>query len=188
MDAKPPSDDVLCVLRAQTGDGAAFEALLARVEAALFRHVLTIVRERTRAEDVLQETFVRVWRNLGWLRDPELFKPWAFRIASREAFRVLGRERLWDERTEVQDLDTLSAYDARRSEPEPSAKLGALVGALPPASRAIVSLVYYEGFTLSEAAAVLDVPPGTVRSRLAYGLARLREQLGRPDDRRRMER
>jgi RNA polymerase sigma-70 factor (ECF subfamily) len=56
-------------------------------------------------------------------------------------------------------------------------RLAGFVRALPPASRAVILLVYFEDFTLAETAAVLGVPPGTVRSRLAYGLAKLRDRV-----------
>jgi len=178
-----PDEEVLWVLRAQTGDRDALESLLIRIGGPLLRYVSSIVTHRASAEDVLQESFVRIWRNIGWLREPELFRPWAFRIASREAFRSLGRSRRWNERTDVRELDVFSAFEAPRLDPEMRAKLANMVNALSPASRAVITLVYYEDFTLAEAAAVLDVPPGTVRSRLAYGLARLREQMAAPGDR-----
>jgi len=180
-----PSAEVLRVLRAQTGDLEALELLLSVVQEPLFRYVLSIVGDRARSADVLQETFVRIWRKIAWLREPELFRPWAFRIASREAFRAIRRDRRWSDTADVRALDHLPSPEPPSSvEPVVRAKLAEMVGALPPASRAVISLVYFEDFTLAEAAAVLEVSPGTVRSRLAYGLAKLRDQLrAAPDGR-----
>jgi RNA polymerase sigma-70 factor (ECF subfamily) len=169
------------VLRAQTGDLAALESLLASVQGPLFRYVSSIVDDRSRAADVLQETFVRIWRKIGWLREPELFRPWAYRIASREAFRVLARDRRWNERADPRALEALVAAEPRTLDAAVRAQLERVVATLPPASRAVIALVYFEEFTLAEAAAVLGVPPGTVRSRLAYGLRRLRAQLADRD-------
>jgi RNA polymerase sigma-70 factor (ECF subfamily) len=171
--------EAFLVLRAQSGDRGALDELLASVQEPLYRYVLSVVRERHLAEDALQETFVRVYRKLGWLREPELFRPWAYRIATREAFRQLKRERRWT--AQVRDEEALRELPAPppREEfaHELSARLRETVATLSPASRAVVVLYYLHEMSLEETAAVLGVPLGTVKSRLAYGLAALRRQL-----------
>ncbi len=67
--------EAFLVLRAQSGDREALDALLASVQEPLYRYLMTLVRERHLAEEALQETFVRVYRKLGWLREPGLFRP-----------------------------------------------------------------------------------------------------------------
>lgn len=175
--------EVFLVLRAQSGDREALDALLASAQEPIYRYVLSLVREPHLAEDALQETFVRVYRKLGWLREPELFRPWIYRIATREAFRQLKRERPWAE--QVRDVETLVAVATPppREElaPELSARLRETVAGLSPASRAVVVLYYLHEMSLEETAAVLGVPLGTVKSRLAYGLGALRRQLKRPE-------
>jgi RNA polymerase sigma-70 factor (ECF subfamily) len=167
------------VLRAQAGDREALDALLASAQEPLYRYALSLVGERQLAEDVLQETFMRVYRKLGYLREPALFRPWAYRIATREAFRHLKRERRWAE--QVRDEDALNALPAppARDEfaPALSGRLRETVAALSPASRAVVVLYYLHEMSLEETADVLGVPLGTVKSRLAYGLEALRRQL-----------
>ncbi len=167
------------VLRAQSGDCAALDALLRSVQEPLYRYVLSLVGERHLAEDVLQETFIRVYRKLGWLREPELFRPWAYRVATREALRHLKRERRWAE--QVRDEEALKSLPAPtpREEfaPELLAALPERVGRLSPASRAVVALYYLHEMSLEETAAVLGLPLGTVKSRLAYGLEALRRRL-----------
>ena len=175
--------EAFLVLRAQTGDREALDALLASMQEPLYRYLLSLVRERHLAEEALQETFVRVYRKLGWLREPGLFRAWAYRIATREAFRQLQRERRWAE--QVRDEDALGAIAAPppREEfaPELSARLRESVAGLSPASRAVVVLYYLHEMSLEETAAVLGVPLGTVKSRLAYGLGALRRQLREPE-------
>ena len=175
----PAEREAFLVLRAQSGDREALDALLASVQEPLYRYVLSLVREQHLAEDALQETFVRVYRKLGWLREPKLFRPWAYRIATREAFRQLKRERRWAE--QVRDAEALQALPAPppREEfaHELSARLRETVAGLSPASRAVVVLYYLHEMSLEETAAVLGVPLGTVKSRLAYGLGALRRQL-----------
>lgn len=175
--------EAFLVLRAQSGDREALEALLASVQEPLYRYLLTVVRERYLAEEALQETFVRVYRKLGWLREPELFRSWAYRIATREAFRQLKRERRWAEQVRDEDaLDAVAAPPPREEfAHELSARLRETVAGLSPASRAVVVLYYLHEMSLEETAAVLGVPLGTVKSRLAYGLESLRRQLREPE-------
>ncbi|HEX8687785.1 MAG TPA: RNA polymerase sigma factor [Pyrinomonadaceae bacterium] len=172
------------VLRAQSGDRAALDALLSSVQEPLFRYLLSLLGHAHAAEDVLQETFIRVYRKLGWLREPELFRPWAYRVATREAFRYLKRERRWAE--QLRDEEALKALPAppprEALAPELSARLRESVGALSPASRAVVVLYYLHEMSLEETAGVLGIPLGTVKSRLAYGLEALRRRLGGPGD------
>jgi RNA polymerase sigma-70 factor (ECF subfamily) len=167
------------VLRAQTGDREALDALLASVQEPLYRYLLSLVGARQPAEDVLQETFIRVYRKLGWLRDPALFRPWAYRIATREAFRHMKRERRWAEQSRDEEaLKALPAPPAREEfAPELSARLRETVEGLSPASRAAVVLYYLHEMSLEETADVLGLPVGTVKSRLAYGLEALRRRL-----------
>ncbi|HWS88714.1 MAG TPA: sigma-70 family RNA polymerase sigma factor [Pyrinomonadaceae bacterium] len=175
--------EAFLVLRAQSGDREALDALLASAQEPLYRYLLSLVRERHLAEEALQETFVRVYRKLGWLREPELFRPWAYRIATREAFRQLKRERRWAE--QVRDEETINAVASSppREElaHELSGRLRETVATLSPASRAVVVLYYLHELSLEETAVVLGVPLGTVKSRLAYGLAALRRQLKRAE-------
>jgi RNA polymerase sigma-70 factor, ECF subfamily len=167
------------VLRAQTGDHEALDALLKRVQTPLFRYIQSLVTETALAEDVLQEVFLRMYRKLHWLREPELFRPWAYRIATNEAFRQLKRQRLWSERMgEEELLAQLPALPTHTSfAAEWAAQLPHMIAALSPASRAVIALYYLHELSLEEVAAVLEIPVGTVKSRLAYGLSQLRKQM-----------
>ena len=171
--------EALLVLRAQAGDREALDALLASVQEPLYRYALSLVGERQAAEDVLQETFIRVYRKLGWLREPALLRPWAYRVTTREAFRHLKRERRWAE--QVRDEEAVQAFAAPPAREEfaavSTAQLHETVASLSPASRAVVILYYLHEMSLEETAAVLGVPLGTVKSRLAYGLEALRRRL-----------
>jgi RNA polymerase sigma-70 factor (ECF subfamily) len=165
------------VLRAQAGDRAALEALLEHAHAMLRPYVAVMVRDGDAAADVLQEVLVLLFRKLPTLREPRAFASWARRIASREIFRALRRLR-HHERTH----DELPPDVAAEPEPEPAgagllARLPALLERVSPASRAVVALHYLDGLTLDETAAVLELPTGTAKSRLAYGLATLRRVL-----------
>ncbi len=87
-----PKQEMFWVLRAQTGDARAFDELLKSIQAALFRYIYRLVGEHAAAEDVLQEVFLIIYRKIRWLEKPRLFRAWAYRIASREAFKRLKSE------------------------------------------------------------------------------------------------
>ena len=165
------------VLRAQAGDRPALEALLEHAHAMLLPYVGVMVRDGDAAADVLQEILVLLYRKLHTLREPRAFASWARRIASREIFRALRRLRR-HERTH----DELPPDVPAEPDPDPASeglleRLPALLERVSPASRAVVALHYLDGLTLDETAVVLDLPAGTVKSRLAYGLATLRRVL-----------
>jgi RNA polymerase sigma-70 factor, ECF subfamily len=170
------------VLQAQSGSREALDELFKSVQEPLFRYITNVVREQALAEDILQEVFIRIYRKLEWLQEPKAFRAWAYQIATREAFRYLKRERRWRAPGEEELSSDGVALDQHESliapEPEFSPELvqalPSLVENLSPASRAVIVLYYLHELSLAETAAVLEIPVGTVKSRLAYGLERLR--------------
>jgi RNA polymerase sigma-70 factor (ECF subfamily) len=172
-----PTKEAQWALRAQCGDREALELLLRSVQPSLRRYVTGLVGA-TSADDVLQDVFVLVCRKLVWLDAPDLFRPWVFRIASREAFRHLKKQLRHRARTEDDSLlDELPASPERP--PDESLRQLLASDALSPASRAVLVLHFEEDMTLPEVAAVLEIPVGTVKSRLAFGLAALRRQFAK---------
>ncbi len=166
------------VLRAQCRDRDALEALLRSVQPSVRRY-LSGVAGATDADDLLQNVLVIIARQIGSLDEPKLFRPWAFRIASREAFRHVRKRRLWiDQHDDDARLDELATPDVR-PERELLRELLA-TGVISPASRAVLILRYEEELPLGDIAAILDIPLGTVKSRLAYGLNALRKQFKTP--------
>jgi RNA polymerase sigma-70 factor (ECF subfamily) len=167
------------VLRAQSGDREALDELLKAVQEPLFRYIFSLVREKSVAEDILQEVFIRIYRKLRWLREPEVFRSWAYQIATRETFRHFKREkRLANQVTDETALRTIPSLPSREEFASGLIDgLPQLVANLSPASRAVIVLHYLHEMSFEETAAVLSIPIGTVKSRLAYGLESLRQQL-----------
>jgi len=170
------------VLRAQSGDAEALNELLQTVQAPLFRYISSLVSDTHLAENILQEVFMRIYRKLHWLREPSVFRSWAYQIATRETFRQLKRERRWrilGDETALQALPTAPPREEFAS--ELIERLPQLVDGLSPASRAVIVLYYLHEMSLVETAAILRIPLGTVKSRLAYGLESLREKFRRQE-------
>jgi RNA polymerase sigma-70 factor, ECF subfamily len=163
------------VLRAQCQDREAIEALLRAVQPALRRY-LTGLAGPDDADDLMQDVLLIVVRRLGSLDDPKLFRPWLFRIASREAFRHIRKRRLWqgrhDEDAEIEEL-------AMQDPPPSGETLQQLLATntLSPGNRAVLILHFEQELSLPEVAAILDIPLGTAKSRLAYGLRSIRKHL-----------
>ncbi|MGH9572113.1 MAG: RNA polymerase sigma factor [Candidatus Acidiferrales bacterium] len=160
------------VLQAQCGDREALELLLRGIQPSLHRY-LTRLAGSSVADDVLQEVLISLCRKLKWLQNPEVFRAWAFRVASRAAFRHLKKEK----RLSAQHDDAVLDEFAAPANAPPPELLPALLNSdtLSPASRAVLTLHFQEDLSLPEVAAILEIPLGTVKSRLAYGLAALRK-------------
>ena len=167
------SGEVRLVLRAGAGEREALEELLSGIQSRLLGYISGVVG-RTAADDVLQETFIQICRNLKWLRDPELFLPWAYRVASRCCFKSLKREH----RFPTTDEESLSFEEAGWISPPELAlfcSVPELLAKISPASRAVLNLHYLQDLPIQEVAAILEIRVGTAKSRLAYGLSCLRE-------------
>src|SRR5271156_1802016 len=131
----PPPDQTLLVLLAQTGDRAALEQLLRDTYAPLRRYITRLVGADL-ADDILQETSLQIFRKLPFLREPAVFRPWTFRIASRIAFSHLKRARRWQPLDDA-PLEPLTISTPILGEPPDGAFLS-LLNRVSPASRAVL--------------------------------------------------
>jgi RNA polymerase sigma-70 factor (ECF subfamily) len=172
-----PSREARLVLRAQAGDRDALKIVLRDVQTPLLRYILGLVG-RTAADDVVQEALWQICRNVKWLHQPELFRPWAYRIASRASFAFLKREKRWS-KAGNQDVLSEELPAQLRPEPELFSSVPELLEQISPASRAVLLLHYVQELSIEETAAILDLSVGTAKSRLAYGLSCLRKLLER---------
>jgi len=168
-------DDVHWVIEAQCGDRDAIEHVLRTIQVPLRRYIQRLVGAAA-TDDVLQTTLISIAKHLKWLAEPRLFQRWAYRIASRAAFDHLRRER----RRGAHDSDETLLDNLVAPEPRPSGieiqELLDSSGVSPPC-RAVLMLHFQEEMPLADVAAVLELPVGTVKSRLAYGLTALRRHL-----------
>jgi RNA polymerase sigma-70 factor, ECF subfamily len=165
---------------AQSGSEPAVEELFKRHWPDTHRAAYLIVRDAAAAEDIAQEAFLSALSALGRFDRRRPFAPWLHRIAVN---RAIDWSRARAVRSEVAASPAL--LDAVGSEPPLDEALGsfgetgAALGALPPEQRAVVVLRYLLEYTPGEIARLLDLPRGTVNSRLRRGLDRLSSSLGR---------
>jgi RNA polymerase sigma-70 factor (ECF subfamily) len=176
-----PHDERELVLRAQRGDPRAYEELVAPHQEIAFRVAYVITRNAADAEDAVQDALVKAWRALGRFRAGEPLRPWLLKIAANEARnrrRSAGRR---------EQLALRSASLSGEAAPSPEdAVLGAaererllkLLEGLPDQGREVLACRFLLDLSEDETAAALDVPLGTVKSRSARALERLREAYG----------
>jgi RNA polymerase sigma-70 factor (ECF subfamily) len=164
----------------------AVRELVQRNQAIAFRAAYVVTGSAADAEEVAQDALVKSLASLRRLRPGSPFRPWLLRIVANEAKNRLRSGR----RREAAGLRAANAFVPGGAAPSPEAELDRAlerdellraVAALPAGERQVVACRYLAQLTEEETAALLDVPAGTVKSRLSRGLARLREQLGDDD-------
>ena len=172
-------DEVTLAARAQQGDEDAFATLVRRHAPVAHRAAYLITRAAADADDALQEGTVRAWRNLRRFDVDRPFRPWFVTIVAntaRNRVRSGSRREALQLRVRPDPLPTDPADHAVAA--EESAALLRHLDALPQKYRAAVALRHLLGLSERETAAALGVRPGTVKSRVARGLDRLREAMG----------
>jgi RNA polymerase sigma-70 factor (ECF subfamily) len=179
-----PLDEAALIVRARDGDVDAYEQLMRAFSDLAFR-AACLIGGPDEADDAVQEAFVKAYRALPRFRDGSPFRPWLLRIVANEA---RNRRRSQGRRA---NLALRAAEDRPNGDAAPSpeeavlaqerraALLGA-VGRLRDEERLVVTYRYFLQLSEAETAAALDVPAGTVKSRLSRALAHLRADLGRP--------
>lgn len=174
------------------GDHHAFEALLQRYERSVVSFIFRQVGDRARAQELGQETFLRVIRNADTWTPKARFRTWLFTIARNlcidEARRARHRhsdsldEAVYEEDSattavdRVQDLEALSPAQAP-VRAEFRDKVLALIAALPDEQREVFCLRHFDGMRFTEIAKVQDISENTVKSRMRYALSSLRDAL-----------
>lgn len=173
----PSVDELELVTSAQRGDQGAFCELVSRHRQGVINVVYRMCGDAGLAEDAAQDAFLRAWQHLAGYRPHSPFRNWLYRIAVNVAHDVLRRER---ETVDVEGLPLASGDegpDAAVEREEQAQRVRRAVQALPVASRSVLVLREYEELSYREIADVLDIPIGTVMSRLSYARGRLREVL-----------
>lgn len=173
--------EALLVLRAKGGNASAMDALVRLRGPRLLAHATRLLGDREGARDVAQEAWVDILRGLPGLKAEGAFLPWALQIVTRKVAREIAR------RQRGRQLAADVAAEPQAPDPAPEAasdadKLRAAIAQLPPAQSATVALFYLEDMSVADVAAALDVPIGTVKTRLMHARAKLAAALKGEDD------
>ena len=164
---------------AQQGDRQAFARLFQWFAPRLKRYMQRQGADPELAEDLAQETLVQVWRKAGQYDPTRAPSAWVFAIARNLRIDRLRRQRLYEvELTDEADAeDEQSDGHGRTLDRLDAARLPDLIDALPADQVEVIRLAYFEGMSHAEVGKALDVPLGTVKSRLRLALAKLRSAM-----------
>lgn len=171
------------VTRAKTGDRWAFSELVRRHREGVVNVVYRMCGDPVVAEDAAQECFIRAWEKLATFRpragSSAPFRNWLYRIATNCAITMLRREKptVDIEKLPIDDGQIGPERQLERHERADAVQQAVL--ALPPASRSVIILREYEGLSYRDIAQTLEIPIGTVMSRLNYARQALRTSLSR---------
>ena len=191
MPDKRPVDtsDQALIERCRKGDVVAFEPLVEKYRERVWRLAYNYLRDREEAWDVGQDAFIRAWQALPSFRGQSAFYTWLFRIVINVATdrarqraargRAFGTEAVAEEDWDRVLVEPGGGPDAAASRAEQRERIRRGLDALPEHHRAIIMLSDLEGLSYREIAEVLDIPMGTVMSRLHNARKRLRDVLGR---------
>lgn len=168
--------------RLQTGDRTVIDEIVRRYYDALFGYLLRLTGgRRALADDLLQETWIRMMRGIAQYQYPRPFKSWLYAIATNQMRNHYAS-------AEMRHTDTVDdailelpfddhAIDSDLIADEDARQVARALAALPDFQREVIVLVYYSDFSLQDAADSLAIPLGTVKSRLSNGIARLRSMM-----------
>ncbi len=165
-----------------TGDEAAFERLYLETRAKLYGVLLRILGRRALAEEVMQETYIKVWKMADQF-DPAVASPitWMVAIARNRAIDIVrkrGETSIEEEPEAMEVASEEPSLLARREMTEQLRRLLSCLGKLDPEKQRIVLLAYYSGWSRDQLAQKLDIPVNTIKTWLRRSLLEIRECMG----------
>lgn len=185
----PCDEDSILIRDIKRGDEAAFDKIVQRYMKKAYSIALRFMRNSDDAEDMVQEAFLKVYININSYNEKYSFSSWFFRILANSCINALKRKKrrsfLLDLRDREQDFERMEIYK-QTSERDPEEglilkeeKRVILEGiySLPEKQRAVILLYDIEGFSQHEVAEILEIPLGSVMSRLFYGRKKLKQYL-----------
>jgi RNA polymerase sigma-70 factor, ECF subfamily len=181
MQSLPSLSDETLVERAGAGDQAAFRVLVERYEARVLATVTGMLGSCAEVDDVAQDTFIRFYKALRHFRGESAVATYLTRIAINQSLNALKRRKRWyqvfrsTEQLEGAEIDGMADYSHEAA--EEVALVNKALQRLSSEHRAVVVLRLIDGYSTAETAEMLDVPQGTVLSRLSRAQRKLREEV-----------
>ena len=165
------------VMQARAGEQRGFAQLVALRGPKLLAHATRLLGHREDARDVVQDAWVEILNGLKGLREPNAFAAWSTRIVTRRCARYIGGQikqrelgaQLWHE---AQIMPEAAQNDDGQAQ-----AIREAIGTLPAAQSATIALFYLEEMSVAEVAIALDVPIGTVKTRLMHAREKLKHAL-----------
>ena len=172
------------------GDVNAFNTLVWHWEKRVYNFILRYIGNREESQDICQKTFIRVYRKLNRLRDPERFSTWLYQIAiniCRDEIKSRSRKKTYSldhlqENSNGAQSDVLNLKTDSKNEPEQQAHkrdvsdlIGRALQTLPEEQRVVIIMKEYQGLKFTEIADILETSVNTAKSRMYYGIAALRK-------------
>jgi RNA polymerase sigma-70 factor (ECF subfamily) len=183
-----PSSDEILVAKCQEGDKQAFELLIKKYQRRIFHLIYRITQDPAVVEPIAQEVFLKAYRSISSFRGSSRFYTWLYRIAVNTSLSHIKKQSAGENRERMIEFDhhasTLQADSMRADDPEELfmrkeffQHLLASLRRLPEELRTAVMLREFSGMNYEEISEVMEIPLGTVRSRIFRARARLREML-----------
>lgn len=154
-------------------DKAWFSGQIVSNQTAMFRLARTILRNNEDAEDAVQEAILSAYANLGSLREPEKFKSWILHILANKCYDACRKKRPTVDLSDVQEILPASGTDCTGK-----LSLWQAVQQLPEDLCVVITLFYYEDFSIRQIGETLDLGTAAVKTRLFRGRGKLRDLLG----------
>ena len=169
------------IIRLQQGDIEALGELYERYKIQVYRTALAITHDKQMAEDILQETFLRIYVYAACIDETQALGPWLYRVTVNLTYSWIRRARLWLSSIEgLLEHLLVPMYEQPERLVEKAERqriLQCAIEALPLNQRVVVVLYYLEELSLKEIAYVMDIPEGTVKSRLHYARKSLQKAI-----------
>ena len=161
----------------RTGDRRAFELLARRWQKKLLAHAWRLLGgDGEGAREAVQEGWMEIVNGLSGLRDERAFPAWAYRIVSRRCARHI--DRAVRARRLAAEAELVDRVEPTQDAGPDKDRLRRAIRALPAEQRAAIALFHFEEMSVAEVAVALDVPAGTVKTRLMHARRKLRDALG----------
>jgi RNA polymerase sigma-70 factor (ECF subfamily) len=178
-------EDFQLIQRTATGDAGALEELYSRYSTAVYSLARYMLRNEASAEDATQDVFVNIWTKAASYRpDRGAPKSWVMSVAHNKIIDIIRSQRRHQNMGDQRDYETLDILPSGSRSTEQQAELNLegerirrALDTLPDGQRAAIMLSYYEGYSQSEIAAKLDLPLGTVKTRMRLAMQKLRSEL-----------
>lgn len=180
MTERKPTVESELIRRVQAGELQAFQQIAGEHSESLFHCALTLCRDRQLAEDIAQETLLEAWKSIGRFDGRCQFSTWLYGILRHRFLKArqrAARRVVMESSPDVQPSSALTAVNPTRDSEraEDAERVQKAVAALPDEHRQVIELRFFADAKLDDIAAALDIPLGTVKSRLHNGLEKLRQ-------------